>query len=888
MTLTGHFVEEGWTGFCASKQASKQAGSETDDLMSIDPSASVGGPPESDPDGHDPRRWLDLFGFTEEDRFRLLSLRPIVSSAQPDLVDAFLRHLASHAPTHARIPSEPARLDRFKSVLTEYFDRLTSGLYEGDYIRSRHHVGTLHVEMGTPPEWYLGAWIRYLSSFLEQGLPFQADRNLRESTEVLGSFLKIVFFDIALTLHAYFGETLRKSRLLDEYDDKLLENLPDGLLLLDHDNIILSANPAFFRQFGLTDGEVLGHPLPSILRAEGLEEALTEVMSRGLLRRTLQIFTADGLPSQTPHPVRITLTRIHPTEKDVQTLALFEDLSLEHSLRTQAEGIERRFITLAETAITGIVLVDSAGTVLYFNAAAERIFGVRRAQIQGHSFASLLPDFPLSSLPQGREDQGLVAETQGCRKDGSPFPVEVSASRFRDGERDFVTLVLRDLTEQKEFESRLRQVAHTDPLTGLPNRTALVDHLSRLLMAQDPSRIKGGGLLYLDLDRFKGINDSLGHERGDALIREVGKRLTSCVRRSDLIARTGGDEFMVVLEGVTDRDGLRKIAETILSEVARPFDLDQVPVFVNASIGIVVWPKDGETSDVLLRRADIAMYRAKEIGHAAVAYVEEDGQKGRQKYETERELRRALEDNEFVLYYQPQVDLSSRRLVGAEALLRWNHPKNGLVAPDQFIPVAESSGLIVAIGTWVIEEACRQMVRWKKAGVLTFRLTVNVSGRQFERGSLVEIVRAALERSGAEGRLLEVEITESVLMARPQTTTVLQELSSLGVRTSIDDFGTGYSSLSYLTRLPVYKLKIDRSFVTTLPSDPNVRAITTAIVTMSSALGLRTIAEGVETREQLEILKKLGCHEIQGYYFSPPLPAEDFTRWTASTFPANA
>ena len=855
--------------------------------MSVDPPSPVGGFQKGDSEGPAPLRWLDIFGFTEEDRFRLLSLRSSLTSAQPDLVATLLRHLSSLEPAHDRISSDPARLDQFKSVLTEYFDRLTSGLYDGDYIRSRHHVGILHVEMGTPPEWYLGAWIRYLSSFLERGIPFQADRDLRESTKVLGSFLKIVFFDIALTLDAYFGETLRKSRLLDEYDDKLFKNLPDGLLLLGDDRSVLSANPAFFRQFGLSSAEVLGHPLPLVLRAEGLEEALSEVMSRGQLRRTFQIFVGDGIPSQTPHPVRITLARIHPTKKEVQALLLFEDLSLEHSLRTQAEGIERRFITLAETAITGIVLVDSAGTVLYFNAAAERIFGIRRSEILGHSFARLLPDFSHASLPQDREAQGLVVETQGCRKDGTLFPMEVSASRFRDGEGSFVTLVLRDLTEQKEFESRLLEVAHTDPLTGLPNRTALVENLARLLAPQNSRPQKGGALLFLDLDRFKGINDSLGHERGDALIREVGKRLVSCVRQSDLIARTGGDEFMVVLEGMTDRNSLRKIAETILNEVARPFDLDPAPIFVNASIGMVVWPEDGDSVDFLLRRADIALYRAKEIGHAAVAYTEEDGRTGRQKYETERELRRALENNEFVLYYQPQVDLSTRRLVGAEALIRWNHPENGLVPPDRFIPVAESSGLIVAIGTWVIEEACRQMGQWKKAGVLPFRLTVNVSGRQFERGSLVDIVRSVLARSGTEGRLLEVEITESVLMARPQTTTVLQELSNLGVRTSIDDFGTGYSSLSYLTRLPVYKLKIDRSFVTTLPSDPNVRAITTAIITMSAALGLRTIAEGVETREQLEILKKLGCHEIQGYYFSPPLPAEDFTRWTAATFPSN-
>ncbi|MDA8149696.1 MAG: EAL domain-containing protein [Nitrospiraceae bacterium] len=853
--------------------------------MSVDPSSSVGAPPEFDPDGSDPLRWLHFFGFTEDDRFRLLSLHPSFSSVQPDLVDSFIRHLSSFGPTHARLPSESARLDHFKTVLTEYFNHLTSGRYDDDYIRSRQRVGCLHVEMRTPPVWYLGAWTRYLSSLLERGIPFLPGHDLRESSEAFGSFLKIVFFDIALTLEAYFGETLHKARLLGEYDDKLLKHLPDGLLLLGADHTILSANPAFFRQFDLTSNTVLGRPLLSILPSEELDAALKDVQKTGTLRRTLEISPRGRGHSQVPHPVRLTLTQIRPTE-EVQTLALFEDLSLEQALRIQAEGVERRFVTVAETALSGIILVDSSGMVLYFNAAAERIFGIRRSRIQGQALARLLPHLSFASLSSGADSQGVVLETQGCREDGITFPVEVSASRFQDGAASFVTLVLRDLTEQKEFESRLLQVAHTDPLTGLPNRTALVDRLSRLLGSSESLPAKGGALLYLDLDRFKGINDSLGHDRGDDLIREVGKRLSSCVRRSDFVARTGGDEFMVILEGLSNREDVRKVAETILDEVARPFDFDPAPVFVNASIGMVVWPEDGKSVDFLLRRADIAMYRAKEIGQAAVAYSEEDGQKGRRRYETERELRRALENNEFVLYFQPQVDLSARRLVGAEALIRWNHPERGLVSPDQFIPVAESSGLIVAIGTWVIEEACRQLMHWKNSGTPPFRLTVNVSGRQFERGSLADIIKAALERSGAEGRLLEVEITESILMTRSQTTAVLQELSALGVRTSIDDFGTGYSSLSYLTRLPVYKLKIDRSFVTTLSSDPNVRAITTAIITMSSALGLRTIAEGVETREQLDILKKLGCHEIQGYYFSPPLPVEDFSRWMASPFPA--
>ena len=825
------------------------------------------------------RSRLDFLVITEDDLSRLKKIHQVLSPLQPALVDDFVRHLASFEQTRRQLPSDPSSLDKFKKILGAYFDRLFSGPYDMDYVRNRLRVGGLHEEMGIPPQWYLGAYVRYLTGLLPEIRKTSRDRPA-ELTEAIRSLLKTVFFDIGLTLDAYIFASNRSSRLLKEYDEKILENLPNGLLLLSSTLTVLSANQAFYRQFGMTGSAVLGRPLDAVVQAEGLPEGLREFLAKEDIRRELLL--SMGRPdSGLFHPVRVTLIGIRPSEKDSRILLVIEDLSEENHLRAQAVGIERRFVNLAETAISGIVLVDSSGKIVYFNASSEKMFGVRRDRVLGQPVGTVLPGAALLFPDPASDLTDPVREVTGRRAAGTEFPVEISLSHFKDESGAFMTIVLRDISERKQFEERILQLANFDPLTGLPNRTHLVGRLNHLLA--HPSSASGkGALLFLDLDRFKGINDSMGHDSGDTLLVEIGQRLLKTVRKEDLVARSGGDEFIILLEGVGDRKEAERIAEKILDEIARPFDIDHAPVFMNASIGIVVWPMDGTTTDILLRRADTAMYRAKEIGNSCAVYASEDGVLVDRKFETERELRRALEKGEFELHYQPQIDLGTRKTVGAEALIRWNHPEKGLLPPDDFIPVAESSGLILAIGSWVVRSACEQIRIWMNAGVPPLRLTVNVSGRQFERGSLTNTFRTALEDSGIEGRFLEVEITESVLMKRSMTPDELRELAKLGIKTSIDDFGTGYSSLSYLTRLPIYKLKIDRSFVTPLPTDPNVRAIATAIITMAQALGLRTIAEGVETREQYEILEELGCHEIQGFYFSPPLPARDFVAWKPS------
>ena len=818
---------------------------------------------------------LEFLNFTDDDRSCLNALHQSLPSLHPTLVDDVIRHLAAFERTGRLLPTG---LDRFRQALVDHLNGLTAGSYDMDFVRNRLKVASVHEKLDVSHHVFLGAYLRILSGLLPETGKIFHDRPM-ELIGALRSLLKAVVLDVGLILDGGLLSAGGTDRILREFWKELLQNLPDGIVLLSSSLTVLFANAFFLRQFGLSEELVLDRPFERSMRADGFREGIEAMSTNGeKLQENILLFMsrADG---GDPHPVRVTLVATHPPDEEFRILAIVRDLTEETRIRAKADSNYRRFVNLAETAISGIILVDSAGMIVYFSASSERMFGIPRDTAQGQPVETLLPDLSLLSLIKADDKRELIREALGRRSDGDEFPVEISLRRSEDETDSVVTLVLRDLSEQKKAEDQFLRASNFDSLTGLPNRTYLVTHLNRILSRVSRSSRKGA-LLYLDLDRFKGINDSLGHDSGDALLVEVGKRVSGCVRKEDMVARSGGDEFLLLLEGVGDKSEAERIAEKILDEVARPYDLDHAPVFVNASIGIVVWPEDGETADILLRRADTAMYRAKEIGNSFATYSSDDGICMDRKFETERELRQALEKNEFELYYQPQVDLVTKRVIGAEALIRWNHPERGVLLPDEFIPVAESTGLIVSIGSWVIQEACRQLKKWKESGISPVRVTVNVSGRQFERGNLAETFRTALNDSGIEGRFIEAEITESVLMKRTMTPEELRDLASLGVLTSIDDFGTGYSSLSYLTRLPVYKLKIDRSFVTSLPTDPNVRAITTAIITMGLALGLRTIAEGVETLEQFGILKSLGCHEIQGFYFSQPLPQSEFVKWT--------
>jgi len=461
---------------------------------------------------------------------------------------------------------------------------------------------------------------------------------------------------------------------------------------------------------------------------------------------------------------------------------------------------------------------------------------------------------------------------------GAPYPrgelgaVMAALDRTADSlqqQRDEIVRANRELAQQANY----------DALTGLANRNLLADRVAQTLIhAGRAGRV--AAVMLLDLDRFKTVNDSLGHDQGDALLREVALRLTACMREGDTVARLGGDEFVVVLADMARVPDAIPVAQKVLSALAAPMHIGGRELTIGASIGISSYPADGTDAGTLLRNADVAMYRAKAQGGDSYAFfTREMNARALEQLEIEAGLRRAVEKNELVLHYQPIVDAKTGRINAAEALVRWQHPQQGLLAPNRFIPVAEESGLIVGIGEWVLRRACEQAAEWRRRGLPPLRVAVNMSGRQFAERGLAATIAGLLADTGCDPDTLEIEITESAIMHSPEAAMLtMHRINQLGVRLSIDDFGTGYSSLSYLKRFPVHKLKIDRSFVRDIHVDADDAAIVGAIAALAKNLELKVVAEGVETPEQLKFLESLGCDECQGYLFSRPCPAEDFER----------
>ncbi|MEW6520511.1 MAG: EAL domain-containing protein [Thermodesulfobacteriota bacterium] len=452
---------------------------------------------------------------------------------------------------------------------------------------------------------------------------------------------------------------------------------------------------------------------------------------------------------------------------------------------------------------------------------------------------------------------------------------------------------VQDITERINAEEKIRLLAYYDGLTGLPNRQLFLQLFQQALSA---ARREGGkvALLYLDLDRFKRINDTMGHSAGDTLLQEIANCLGESIRSSDIVAkaclpckpgvtlsRLGGDEFTILLTRLAAEEHAGRVAQRILDLLSQPIRIAGQEVYISGSIGITLYPGDGEDVDMLLRNADVAMYHAKEIGRNTFQFFSAQmNQRAMEKLSIETDLKKAVERKELLLYYQPQVDLQTGRLAGVEALVRWLHPRLGMVPPSLFIPIAEETGLIVEVGEWVLQEACRQAVLWQRAGLVPVRMGVNISSLQFKQQGLAALVDQVLQQTGLAAGCLELELTESAIMQNvSQVNQTLIELKELGVNLSVDDFGTGYSSMSYLKRFPLDTLKIDRGFVMDITTDANDAAIIKAIIALSKSLGLKTIAEGVETAEQLAFLQKQGCDVIQGFFISMPLPVREAERY---------
>lgn len=574
--------------------------------------------------------------------------------------------------------------------------------------------------------------------------------------------------------------------------------------------------------------------------------------------------------------VKTSVTEVSSLAQDLEYMRE-ELLRREHEI-TLREAYQRAVL---ETAAEGIITVDSSGNIESFNKAAELIFGYDMDEVLGTPFMRMLqpPDVRKFIRDNGELLIYTGLELNGISKSGEVLDLRLSVSETAvAGTRSF-TIMVQDISERHTFESKLAYMATHDALTGLPNRTLFNDRLEQAL-AHASRNDRLVALMFLDLDRFKNINDTLGHDIGDLLLKAVAERLKACVRADDTLARLGGDELTLIMDDLDHVDSATIVAQKILFALEQPFHLAGHEIFISGSIGITFYPFDDIEAGELVKNADTAMYSAKNLGgNNFQFYTAKMNAMVRSQLDMETRLRYALERNELFLHYQPQIDLESGRILSVEALLRWQNPELGLVPPAQFIPIAEDTGLILPISEWVLRAACAQAVAWQKAGLGMICVAVNLSARQFAQPDLVEMINSILDETGLEACDLDLELTESMVMhSTERTITTMHQLKRLGVLISIDDFGTGYSSLSYLKRFPIDILKIDRSFVRDITINPDDAAIASAIIAMAHNLKLKVIAEGVETAEQLVFLRDHRCSAVQGYYFSEPLPPEDVAR----------
>lgn len=540
---------------------------------------------------------------------------------------------------------------------------------------------------------------------------------------------------------------------------------------------------------------------------------------------------------------------------------------------------------IIDNMLQAVMITDLDSKIIAVNSTFTRVTGYEAEEVIGQKASILQSRKHHRYFYQRMWDTILKTgswsgDIQNKRKNGDIYTEMLTITTIKNGAGVPVQYmgVFTDISQKKQAEETIKHMAYYDSLTDLPNRALFRDRLKQAIaQAQRQNNILG--VLFLDLDRVKVINDSLGHHIGDQLLKSVAERLKESVRECDTVARMGGDEFTILLPDILGIDSITRISKKILESLHPPFHFDGHQLFITASIGISVYPFDSKDAGTLMKNADTAMYKAKNLGRNNFQFFTPDMKdEAYEQLTLEHDLRRALEHEEFVVHYQPQINIASGKITGMEALVRWQHPELGLIYPKQFIPWAEESGLIVPLGKWVLQKACEQNKKWINAGFPPLRVSVNLSTKQFNEKGVVKSIAEILSLTGLAADYLEIEITESTVMEQMTTSfSVPHELKAMGIRLAIDDFGTGYSSLTYLKKLPVNTLKMDQSFVQDLTSDPNDAAIALAVINLGHGLDLRVLAEGVETEQQLDFLKKNKCDGIQGFLFSPPLSADEFT-----------
>ncbi|MBU6487638.1 MAG: EAL domain-containing protein [Burkholderiales bacterium] len=669
------------------------------------------------------------------------------------------------------------------------------------------------------------------------------------------------------------AEAQRSNQMLET----VIDNIPQRIFWKDRDSRYLGCNMAFARDAGLAYTEqVIGktdRDMPWGELADELRRADEEVIATGVPKMNHEFEVLIGGVHRAGITSKLPLTNGDGTV--IGVLGSYTDVT-DRKRSDLALRLQSRALDASVNAILITAAAESGHVVEYANPAFKRITGYDPAEVIGQDCRFLQRD--------DRDQEGLVAIREGLaankevsavlrnyRKDGALFwnQLFIAPVPDADGNTTHHIGVINDVTDLIRYQEQLEYQANYDSLTRLPNRNLLRERLDHAIARGKPLAV-----VFIDLDGFKNVNDSLGHSVGDRLLGVVGERLARSARPSDTVARHGGDEFVIVLTDAVDDRTLIGWMERVRATISEPVWLDGTELYVGCSMGASLYPQDGEDVETLLKKSDLAMYRAKDMGRNTFQFYQpEMNTSVGARLNLERRLRRALRDGEFLLHYQPQVDIETGQIVGMEALVRWHDPEVGLVPPSAFIPVAEESGLIGPLSEWVLREACRQNKAWQDDGLPPARVSVNLSARQFQQRDIAKLVTAILEETGLDPQYLELELTESTIMRNAEeAVTMLSELHALGIGLAIDDFGTGYSSLSYLKRFPVDRLKIDRSFVSDIGASSDDETITSAIIALAHSLQLQVIAEGVETAAQLDFLKERACNEMQGYFFARPMP----------------
>ena len=723
------------------------------------------------------------------------------------------------------------------------------------------------------------------------------------SAERLLAEFEIAFLRSTANLLGEALERYRTEHALRKSESRLkqlIDSTLDAVVTVDRDGRVIEWNPQAEAIFGLKATEVLGQPLPPnvILRREDAEGPpagrgfLADFAARNDTERRVEAFGRRAGGEQ--FPIEITIDPVG-SGSDQTFTAFIRDISERRLAQDELERREQRFRAIVEKSWSGVMLLTQSLAFSYTGASTERLLGYSDRDLIGASILGFVHPRERQSARQlfanlleapSRELQG---ELRFLHKNGSWVWLEGFAQNLlHDPSVGAIVVNYRDISQRKATEKQLEYQAYYDALTGLPNRLLFRDRVVNAI-AQAIRNRRALAVMYLDLDHFKLVNDGLGHSIGDKLLAQVAERLQASVRASDTISRLGGDEFTLLFNDVQSSDAVAGVARKILQSLARPFKVEGHELFVTASIGISIYPNDGADVETLLKAADSAMYRAKELGrNQAQLFTASMNERYVRRLALEQSLHHALERGELELHYQPVYDRARRRPVSVEALIRWNHPTRGLVPPADFIPLAEETGLIVPIGEWVVREVCAQLRRWHDAGLTSLKAAINISAPQLQQPAFTRVVAEALRRYELPPPSLQVEITESVAVQNIELILqVLQELKEHGVGIAIDDFGTGQSSLLYLKRFPIDTVKIDQTFIRDVTTDDATAAIVSYVISLAHTLRFEVVAEGVETEEQFAFLRLNACDRLQGFLFSPAVPAGEIEAliWSAAAMP---